>query len=165
MAGGPITPSSVYLGAGGGNLFPNFYTGAGGNAAPTDEGVGVAASLSADEVIMLRFPMPPTIPTGTLKLRTLMLANATSGTIKYTVSDANVAAAASPSAATLTGETQSSATWTGSAGSTADDYIEIKTTLTSAPNGNDMLVVAVTVNHTSWTLAQVLTMIFTIIWE
>jgi hypothetical protein len=148
------------LGAGGGNLFPNFYSGAGGNASPVEEGIGVVASLGADEVAQLRFPMPPSIPTGTLKLRNLMLANATTGTVKYTVSDANVAAGADPSSATLSAETQSSATL-----SAADTYLEVKTVLTSSPNGNDMLVVAVTFNHTGWTLAQVLTNIFTIIWE
>ncbi|CAM6003249.1 unnamed protein product [Sphagnum balticum] len=135
MAGGPITPSSIYLGAASGNLFPNFYTGGGSNASPTEQGIGVVASLGSDAVAMLRFPMPPTIPSGTLKLRNLMLANATSGTIKYTVSDINVAATGDPSNATMNSETQSSATWSSSAGSTADDYIEVKTTLTSSPSG------------------------------
>ena len=162
MAGGPISPSSAYPADTSGRVFPNYYSGSGGNAAPHDEGLGVKASLDADATWELRFPMPPSIPTGTLKLRGLHLANATSGTAKYTVKDANVAAGASPSAVSLTSETQSSVTW--AAGSN-DKYQEVKTTLTAAPNGNDMLVVAVTYNTSSWTLAQVLTSQFTVIWE
>jgi hypothetical protein len=160
MAGGAITPSSVYLGGASGLLFPNFYVGGGGNASPTDEGIGVIASLGSNATAQLRFPMPPSIPTGTLKLRNLMLANATTGTVKYTVQDINVAVGADPSSATLTSETQSSATI-----SAADTYTEIKTVLTSTPSGNDMLVVAVTFDSSGWTLAQTLTNIFTIIWE
>src|SRR5579859_1903131 len=77
MAGGPIAPSSVYLGGASGNLFPNFYicatnTDGGG----FDEGIGVVASLGADATAYLRFPIPPTVPTGTLKLRLLAQANA-----------------------------------------------------------------------------------------
>lgn len=162
MSGGPIYHLPPYTADTLGNAFPNFYAGAGGNAAPTDYGLGVAASLGADVIWQLRFPMPPTIPTGTLKLRILQLANATSGTAKFTVSDTNVAAGASPSAATLTAETQSSVTW--GAGD-ADKYKETKVQLTVVPTGNDTLVVALTFNHTSWTLAVPLTLIATIIWE
>jgi|SRR6185437_9478191 len=162
MAGGPIGPSSAYPADTAGRLFPNFYAGAGGNASSHDEGLGVKASLDADATWELRFPMPPTIPTGTLKLRLLALANATSGVAKVTVKDANVAAAASPSAATLTSETQASLTW---AAGDADKYKEAKITLTSTPAGNDMLVIALTFNTASWTLAQISTWIPTIIWE
>ncbi len=160
MAGGPIYPSSAFPIDTAGRIFPNFYAGGGGNAAPHDEGLGVMASLSADAVWDLRFPMPPTIPTGTLKLRLLGLANATSGVAKITISDATVAAGASPSAATLTGETQVSLTW-----ATVDIYVESKTALTSSPAGNDMLVVALTFNTTSWTLAQVSTWLASVLWE
>lgn len=85
MAGGAIYPSSDDLGSSG-DLFPNVYQGGGGNAAPNERGYGVSASLASDRTLGLRFPMPPTIPSGTLKLRALFLANATSGAIKYTVS-------------------------------------------------------------------------------
>jgi hypothetical protein len=160
MAGGPITPLPPYLGGASGLLSPGFYVGAGGNASPTDVGIQVVANLGSNATAQLRFPMPPSIPTGTLKLRNLMLANATTGTVKYTVQDANVAAGADPSSATLTSETQSSATI-----SAADTYTEVKTALSATPNGNDMLVVAVTFDTSGWTLAQILTCIFTIIWE
>jgi len=161
MAGGPIYPSSVYPGPSG-NLFPNFYAGSGSNAASHDEGVGVAASLGLDSTLELRFPIPPTVPTGTLKLRILALANATSGAAKLTVSDKNVAAGASPSGATLTAETQTTITW---AAGNNDQYMEAKVPLTSTPAGNDQLVVAVKFQTSGWTLAVVGTLIFSLIWE
>jgi hypothetical protein len=162
MAGGPIYPSSAFPADSSGRLFPNFYAGGGGNAAPRDEGLGVKASLDADATWELRFPMPPSIPTGTLKLRLLALANATSGVAKVTVKDGRCPAGSSPSAATLTSETQSSITWTA-----ADVYNEVKVSLTGVGSlaGNDMLVVALTFNTTSWTLAQVSTWLASIIWE
>lgn len=162
MTAGPIAHYPPYTSDTAGNAFPNFYQGGGGNASPTDYGLGVAASLGADVTWQLRFPMPPTIPSGTLKLRCLQLANATSGTAKFTVKDGTCAAGASPSATALTSETQSSVTW---AAGDADKYKETKVSLTAAPAGNDTLIIAITFNTTSWTLAQILTTIATIIWE
>lgn len=162
MAGGPILPNSLFPGDTTGRLFPSFYGGAGGNAAARDEGMGVMASLSANATWELRFLMPPTIPSGTLKLRLLALANAGAGDAKVTVSDAAVAAGASPSAATLTAETQATVTW---ASGDNDKYKEAKISLSATPAGNDILVVALTFNNTGWTLAQVSTWIASIIWE
>lgn len=163
MSGGPIYHLPPYTSNTSGLAFPNFYAGGGGNASPTDYGLGVAASLSSDVAWQLRFPMPPgAIPSGTLKLRTLMLANATSGEALWTVSDINVAAGASPSAASMNSESQQNYTWVSG---NADKYIETKQALTSSPNPNDVLVVAITFNHTSWTLAQNLTVLATVIWE
>lgn len=162
MAGGPIYHLAPYTADTAGNAFPNFYSGGGGNASPVDFGLGIAASLGADATWQLRFPMPASIPSGTLKLRLLQLANATSGTAKFTVKDGTVAAGSSPSAVSLTSETQSSVTW---AAGENDKYKETKVTLTASPSANDMLVVAITFNTASWTLAQVLTTIATVIWE
>lgn len=164
MAGGPLIPHSLYPADTAGRLFPSFYGGAGGNQAPRDEGMGVMASLSADATWELRFLMPPAaaIPSGTMKLRLLALANAATGDAKVTVRDAVVAVGASPSAASLTAETQATVTW---GASDNDKYKESKIPLTASPAGNDVLVVAVTFNTTGWTLAQVSTWIASIIWE
>jgi hypothetical protein len=175
MAGGPIYPSSAYPNSSAGLVFPNFYAGGGGNAAPHDEGLGVAASLSANATWELRFPMPPTIPSGTLKLRLLALANASSGSAYFQVADGHCPAASSPSAATLTTENGGNSytvTWTATAGSTADDYLETKIALSAAPAGNDVLIVSLTFNSTqvggaaaSWSLAAVSTWLASILWE
>lgn len=106
--------------------------------------------------------MPPSIPTGTFKLRLLALANAASGVAKVTVKDGRCPAGSSPSVAALTSEAQTTATW--GAGN-ADEYIENKITLTTVPQANDMLIVALAFNTTGWTLAAVSTWIASIIWE
>lgn len=163
MAGGPIGPSTVYLGGASGNLFPNFYAGAGGNASSHDEGIGVAASLASTSVAELRFPMPPSIPTGTLKLMVRCLANATSGTALFTVSDASCGNGVSPSGLSLTSETQASVTW---AAGDNDKYKDTKVSLTTSPAANDSLVVALTFNSTGgWSLAQTLTAMTWVLWE
>jgi hypothetical protein len=168
MAGGPIYPSSVYHADTAGRTFPNYYAGAGGNAAAHDLGIGVKASLDADATVEFRFPLPPALPTGTLKLRILALANATSGVAKLTVSDGTATPAASPgsagnpSAVTLAGESQTTITW---AASENDRYKDSKVTLATVPAANDVLVVAVKFQSSGWTLAQVATFLLSLIWE
>src|ERR1700732_503888 len=125
MAGGPILPSSIYLGGASGNLFPNFYIPATNtNNSGALEGVGVVASLGADASAVLQFNMPEVIPTGTLKCRCLAMANATSGVAKLTLSDGVTSAASNIGATTLTADTQVSQTW-----ATADILVENKVTL------------------------------------
>lgn len=160
MAGGPIYPHSTFP-VDAGKVFPNVYVGGGANS-KQEEGLGVMASVDADCTWRLRFQIPPTVPTGTMKLRLIALANATSGDAKVTVKDTNVAAGSSPSGATLTSETQATITW---AAGDNDKYKEAKVTLTPTPAGNDFLVVDVVFNTTSWTLAQISTWFISLIWE
>ncbi|QEH36488.1 hypothetical protein OJF2_50720 [Aquisphaera giovannonii] len=159
--GGPvIQPASYYTTDTAGNLYPGVYTGSGGNASAHEAGWTIPASLAANATLELRFQMPSTIPGGTFKLVSYCLANASTGTAKYTVSDANVAAGASPSAASLTAETQTSITW-----AAADQYVVTKTALTSTPTADGVSVVAVTFNTTGWTLAQPVTCRWVELWE
>lgn len=161
MAGGPILPSSIYLGGASGTLFPQFYVpNTNTNAAGQIEGIGVAASLSADAAAVLQFNMPEVIPSGTLKCRCLAMANATSGVAKLTLSDGVTSAGSNIGATTLTGDTQVSQTW-----ATADILVENKVTLASAPTANQILTVLATFNHTSWTLAAVSTWQLSVVWE
>lgn len=167
MAGGPIYPSSLYIADTAGRMFPNIHAGAGGNASSHDEGLGIQASLGADVTVELRFPIPPTLPTGTLKMRLIALANATSGAAKLTVKDGIATPASSPtssgnpSAATLTSETQTTVTW---AASENDRYKLADVTLTATPAGGDQLVVAVTFQTSGWTLAAISTWMLSIVW-
>jgi len=164
MAGGPIMPSSVYYNDSSGRIYPLCYSpGTSTNDAPREWGHGVVGSLGGDSILSLRFPVPPgSVPTGTLKLRGLFLANATTGTINYTVEDGSCGAGVIPATVTLTSETQSSLSWgTGD----ADKYKEVKTTLTTSPAANDMLIVAVKFQTSGWTLAVQMCAIFSIIWE
>jgi len=75
MAGGPMFPSSIYLGGASGNLSSTiFVPSTNTNAAGAIEGIGVIGSLGSDSTAVLQFNLPETIPTGTCKLRTLMWA-------------------------------------------------------------------------------------------
>lgn len=162
MAGGPILPSSVYLGGASGNLYPNFYIPATNtNTAGALEGIGVVGSLGADAAAVLQFNMPESIPSGTLKLRCLAMANATSGVAKVTVKDASTSAGSSIGVTSLTTETQLSQTW-----ATADILVENKITLTAtAPTANQITTILVTFNTTSWTLTAASTWQFSLVWE
>ena len=163
MAGGPIFPHSAYP-VNAGLVFPNFHEGAGANS-KHDEGLGVAdaTTLNADGIWRLRFLMPPTLPTGTCKLRILSLANATSGDLKVNPKWASVAPEESPSGATLNAEGTSTVTW--GAGDN-DQYKETKITLDAdTPVASEVIVMDLTFEDTSTTLAVVSTHICAVIWE
>ena len=109
MAGGPIFPHSAFP-VTADRVFPNFHVGAGANS-KHDEGLGVEASVGADSTWRLRFQMPPSLPTGTGKLRLLALANATTGVAKVNPKWVSVAVEEDPSSATLNAETTQTVTW------------------------------------------------------
>lgn len=161
MAGGPILPNSQYP-ATAGRVFPNFHVGAGANS-KHDEGLGVEASVGADSTWRLRFLMPPSLPTGTCKLRLLALANATSGAAKVNAKWASVAPEEDPSSATLNAEGTSTLTW---AAGDNDQYKELKITLDAdTPVASEVVVMDLVFETSSWTLAQVSTWIPSVIWE
>ena len=161
MAGGPILPSSIYVGGASGNLSPTFYIPASNtNGAGAIEGIGVIASLGADASAVLQFNLPEVIPTGALKLRVLAWANATSGVAKLTVKDNQTAAGSNIGVTTLTTETQLSQTW-----ATADIIVENKIALTTVPIANSILTVLATFNTSGWTLAAASVWQFSLVWE
>lgn len=161
MAGGPIFPNSAFP-VTSGRVFPNIHVGAGANS-KHDEGLGVEASVGADSIWRLRFQMPPTLPSGTGRLRLLALANATSGNAKVNPKWASVAVEESPSGATLQAETVQTVTW--STGDN-DQYKELKVTLDADTLvAGEIVAMDLTFEASSWTLAQVSTWIASIIWE
>ena len=169
-SGGPISPSSVYLGAASGNLSTTVYQAATNtNGAGYDEGIGVAGSLAADSTAILRFTMPQVIPGGTLKLRILALANDSSHAVHLVVSDKNVSASGgNPATATLNAETETTMTFTA-----ADSYLEADVPLTSTPAAGDMLVVTIKFCQNSggscatpgWGLTTTSVFMPTIVWK
>src|SRR4030066_2347409 len=161
MSGGPIFPNSAYP-VTAGNVFPNFHVGAGANS-KHDEGMGVAASIAADSTWRLRFQMPPTLPSGTGKLRLLALANATSGNAKVNPKWVSVAVEEDPSSAPPVAETVQTVTW--GAGD-ADQYKELKVTLDADTLvAGEIVVMDLVFETASWTLASVSTWVASIIWE
>jgi len=163
VAGGPIFPSSVYVGGASGNLSPQFYIPATNtNAAGAIEGVAVVASLGADATAVYQFTLPEVLPSGILKCRVWAWANATSGVAKLTLADAGTATGSNIGVTTLTTETQLSQTW-----ATADIIVEVaKQTMTGAgQSANNNYTVKATWNTASWTLAQQSVWQLSLVWE
>lgn len=160
MAGGPILPYSRFP-VTAGNCFPNVYVGGGANS-KHEEGLGVIASVPADSTWRCRYRVLSPLPTGVAKIELWALANAATGIAKVTIKDADVAPAASPSAATLTSETQASMDWSTGAG--VDQYKVAAVTLTPTLVAGDILVADIVFNTTGWTLAVVSTWWPWLIW-
>lgn len=161
MAGGPIFPCSAFP-ATAGKVFPNFHVGDGG-VSDEDQGLGVMASVDGDATWRLRFPMPPTLPTGTGKLRLLALADAVAGVAKVNPKWVSVAVEEDPSSAALNAEGVSTVTW---AAADDDVYKELKVTLDADTLvASEMVVMDLVFETADWTLAAVSTWIVSIVWE
>ena len=162
MSGGPVFPHSAYP-ATTGRVFPNIHTGAGASS-KHEEGLGVEASVGADSIWRLRFRMPPTtLPTGTCKLDLWALANATTGNAKVNAKWVSVANNEDPSSATLVAEGTSTLSW---AGGGNDKYTNLKVTLDAdTPVAGETIVMDLTFETASWTLAVVSTWQASVIWE
>lgn len=163
MSGGPILPSSIYLGGASGNLSATIYVPATNtNNAGAIEGIGVVASLASSAPAILQFNLPEAIPTGTAKVRALLwtTSTSTSQVAKLTISDGQTAAGSNIGATSLTTETQVTQT-----GFTSDAITENKITITTSPTANNILTVAATFNATGWTLASNSVWQFSLVWE
>lgn len=162
--GGPIAPYSAYTADTTGQLAYDLITSAGGNASPSEWGwtVAAAATLSADRTLQLRFALPDPLPGGTLKLRVLSQANATSGDLKFTVAANGVAPTEDPGAVTLTAESQSTVTFA----TTAYRYTETKVSLTQGTFvAGDIVVMSLVFNDTNTTVAAASNHKLFLIWE
>ena len=162
MAGGPIYPCSVVPDSSGA-IYPLVYSGDGAGTSIYEEGIGVAASISADRTVHLRFEMPPSLPSGTGKLRVIALADAVSGVAKFNPKWGSCAVEEDPSAMTLTAEGTQTVTW-----STDDDdqYKETEVTLDADTLvASEIVVMALVFEYTDWTLAVESCWRVSIIWE
>ena len=161
MAGGPIFPHSAYP-VDGGRVFANVHVGNGGNSLH-EEGLGLVASVTADATWRLRFQMPPSLPTGTCKLRCLGLANATSGVVHLNPKWNTVAVDEDPSAAGLNAEGTTVVTWVTA---NADAYNEAKITLdATAATASEEIVMDLVFETTTSAVAQTSTWHVSVIWE
>lgn len=161
MSGGPLFPCSIYP-VTSGRVWSNVHVGAGANS-KQEYGLGVQASVGADSTWRLRWNLPPTLPTGTGKLRLLALANATSNSAKVNPKWASVAVGESPSGATLNAEGTQTLTW---AAGENDKYKELKVTLDADTLvASEIVVMDLVFETSSWSLAVVSTWIPSIIWE
>lgn len=173
MAGGPLFPFSAYP-VTTDRVFPNVHVSAGATSKHT-EGLGVEASLGADSIWRLRFQCPPTLPSGTGKLALWLLANATSGVARINPKWASGAAGEDLAGLSLQAETVTPDGVTGAAGSgdtvtwgagDNDQLILVKWTLNGDTLvGGEVVCMDLTFETSSWTLAQILTVIPFLIWE
>jgi len=163
MAGGPIFPCSA-IPVTAGLVFPRIHVCAGANFKRV-EGLGVtdATTLTSDAIWALVFQMPPTLPTGTGKLRLMSLANATTGVLKVNPKWLSVAAEEDPSATALNAEGTGTITW-----STGDND-QFKETLVALDAdtlvASELVVMHLTFEDTDTTLAVASTHLASIIWE
>jgi hypothetical protein len=165
MAGGPILPTSIYLGNASGNLFPSFFTSSSvGNNASTIEGIGCVASLASSAPCTLQFNLPESIPSGTIKLRGLAWAQATTGNAVIVPSDGQTAPNADIGGTTLTAD--STMTWNWATLGVGSVMLEQKVNLSVSPaTPNDILTVLLNFESSSWTLAQTGVFQFSVVWE
>jgi hypothetical protein len=159
MAGGPIFPHSEYP-VTAGRVFPNIH--AANNAHL--EGLGVEASVGADSIWRLWFQMPPSaLPSGTGKLLLRALANATTGDAKVNAKWKSFATEETIASPTLNAEGTSTLTW---GSGDADQFKELKITLDADTLvAGENVLIDLTFEATSWTLAVVSTWTASIIWE
>ena len=162
MAGGPIFPSSAIPDASG-DVFPNVHVGATNGRRIQGIGVANATALDANRTWHVLFEMPPTLPSGTGKLRLLALANATSGAAKVNPTWGSCAVEEIYDTITLTGEGTQTITW---AAGDADAFKELKVTLDADTLvAGEIVVMNLVFEDSSFTLAVTSTWLASIIWE
>jgi hypothetical protein len=154
VAGGPLFPRSAYP-VTSSRVFPNFHAATNAHT----EGLGFEASLGADSIWRLWFQMPPTLPTGTMKLLLRVIASG-AGNVKLNPKWKSFAAAETVSSPTLNAEGVVTIT------TVTDQYIENKVTLDAdTPVAGEEVILDLTGETSGWTLAQTATVLASVIWE
>jgi len=166
MAGGPKFPDSIDFSLLAGRVFPNIHSVVTNDA--QHEGIGIEASLGADVNIQLEFVTPLSVPSGDMTLVSEAMANASTGIATLNPrwkswapeEDRDVALSTYPAA-----EGDRTLTWS----SGDEDVVKQDKVILNA----DTVVAGETIHMyvqlfqstSRWTLAQVSTWKFYIIWE
>lgn len=161
MSGGPLFPFSA-IPVTTDRVFDNVHIGAGSNSKHT-QGFGVEASVGADSTWRLRFQLPKTLPSGTLKLNGFALANATTGNAKWNPKWASVASEEAMDVATLNAEGTQTLSW-GAGDNDQNKAISI-TLDADTPVAGETIVMDFVLETASYTLAQVSTWVLWLEWE
>lgn len=158
MAGGPLLPFSRYPATDA--AYPTLFSTGSGLVAM---GVANATTVVADVVWRLQFALPPSMPTGTLKLRLLSSATATTGDLRVNPKWASVAMTEPVAPAALNAEGATTVTW---GASDSDDWKETKFTLDAdTAVAGEVLFMDLTFEDTSMTLAVESYHVAMLIWE
>jgi hypothetical protein len=167
MAGGPLLPSSIYLGGASGNLSPTFYAPGGAAATITNqgsfEGIGVVGSLASVSNAILQFNMPEVLPSGVMKLRLLAMTNSTTGIAYWTTYDGATSASSSVQATSLSTEVAQSINF--ALLGVQDVLNENKQTLTTVATPNQILTVVISFATTTFTVTGTTVWQASIVWE
>lgn len=162
MAGGPLFPTSAIPDSSG-EVFPNVHVGATNGRRVEGLGVADGTTLTANRTWYLQFQMPPSLPSGTGKLRLLALANATSGAAKVNPTWASAAVEETYDTISLTAEGTQTVTW--STGD-ADQFKEAKVDLDADTLvAGEIVVMSLIFEDTDFTLAVNSTWVPSIVWE
>lgn len=178
MATAILQPCSIYANDLTGRVFPNNHIGSVAtlNASAVAKGLGVRASLDQNTAWALAWQLPPSLPTGTLKLLLNCFANTSSGAARINPNWCAVSVGANPFNTTQSAEGVTPDSVAGAAGSgdtvtwgtgDEDQLIQVKWALdaATAPTAGQFVNMALTFETSSWTLASVLTMQPFLIWE
>ena len=160
MAGGPVYPFSIGYPSSG-RVYPGYHVGS--TNARQWYGRRCEASLGADAILELNFQMPQVLPSGTSKLRCLMQADATAGDGVINPAWASLAVGEDYDTISLTGEGNDTTTW-----ASGDDEELLESIITLDADTivvDEIVVMQITFVSASWTLAQISTWNFSIIWE
>ena len=157
-----LFPSSVYP-VTADRVFAWIHVGGGANS-KHDEGLGVEASLGADAIWRLRFQLPPTLPSGTGKLRLVSLsAPSLNGVAKVNPKWASVADGEDPSSATLNAEGTTTITHNTTSN---DKFVMTKITLDADTLvAGEIVVMDLTFETSGWTINEEFMCQPAIIWE
>jgi hypothetical protein len=148
----PIIQPSSKVPVTSGMVFENTHISAGsGWKYFAGYGVANATDLTSDAIWAFVYPMPPALPTGTAKLRTRCIANATSNAMKFNVKWASCAVEEDCSGLTLQAEGTSTITW---AAGDNDQFKELDVTLDAdTPAAGENIVMNWTAEDSGYTLA------------
>ena len=166
MASGPILPSSVFLGNGAGNIYPQFYIPAFGGIG--SNGVGHARRASASSP---RLPqMPPPFSNSTCRKSYHQGSSISAASPWPTLQAASPEAHGQGRSHPRWIEHQSRHahhrnSWLSQTWATIDILVENKIALSTTPQANDIYTVVATFNTTGWTLAQPSVWQFSLVWE
>ena len=162
MAGGPLWAFSQAPGTNG-RAYPTILYLA-QNLRPY-VGTGVSASLATDATLTMVYQMPyDGLPSGTMKVVLLSVAQAIAGTAQVAVEWSAVTASGNMDTVTLANEGTSAIAW--GAGDTGN-FKQTVVTLdaTAAPSTGEYLTMVLTYDATNWTLAAESVWNCGVIWE
>jgi hypothetical protein len=162
MSGGPIGPCSAAPDATG-FVFPRIHLGATNSRRVAGLGVTDATTMTANATWFLVFELPPTLPSGTCKLRLLALANATANAAKVNPTWLSIAPEETYDTVSLLPEGTQTITW---AAGDADQFKELKVILDAdTPVAGELIFMSLIFEDSGYTLAVASTWLASIIFE